>query len=65
VKNRLLPEGVALATAHQKLRLEIAQQLASDRPDAARCTPWWISRSRPSAPSPTSPSTASWRCMAR
>jgi periplasmic protein CpxP/Spy len=36
VKNRLLPEGVALATAHQKLRLEIAQQLASDRPDTAR-----------------------------
>lgn len=36
VKNRLLPEGVALATANRKAGREIATALASDNPDPAR-----------------------------
>jgi periplasmic protein CpxP/Spy len=36
VKNRLLPEGTALATSHQAVSKELAQQLASDKPDPAR-----------------------------
>jgi Spy/CpxP family protein refolding chaperone len=36
VKDRLLPEGVALATANKKAGHQIAEQLASDRPDQAR-----------------------------
>jgi protein CpxP len=36
VKDRLLPDGVALATANKKAGQQIAEQLASDRPDQAR-----------------------------
>ena len=36
VKDRLLPEGVALATANRQAGQQIADQLASDRPDPAR-----------------------------
>jgi periplasmic protein CpxP/Spy len=36
VKNRLLPEGTALAQSHRQVSKEIAEQLASDRPDPAR-----------------------------
>jgi len=36
VKKQLLPQGVALANAQQQVNREIAQQLASDRPDRAR-----------------------------
>jgi protein CpxP len=36
IKNRLLPEGLALASAQRKVHQEIAAQLASDRPDGAR-----------------------------
>lgn len=36
VKSRLVPEGVALATANRKAGREIATALASDSPDPAR-----------------------------
>jgi Spy/CpxP family protein refolding chaperone len=36
VKDRLLPEGVTLATANRQAGRQIAEQLASDRPDQAR-----------------------------
>jgi protein CpxP len=36
VKDRLLPEGVALATANRQAGRQIVEQLASDRPDQAR-----------------------------
>jgi periplasmic protein CpxP/Spy len=36
VKDRLLPEGVALATANRQAGRQIAEQLASDRPDQAQ-----------------------------
>jgi Spy/CpxP family protein refolding chaperone len=36
IKNRLLPEVAALAGSQQKVRQEVAAQLASDHPDAAR-----------------------------
>jgi len=36
IKNRLLPEGGALATSQRQVQREIATQLASERPDPAR-----------------------------
>jgi periplasmic protein CpxP/Spy len=36
VKNRLLPDGIVLAQSQRQVSKEIAEQLASDRPDPAR-----------------------------
>jgi len=36
VKKRLVPEGVALANAQRQVSRELAEQLASDKPDRAR-----------------------------
>jgi Spy/CpxP family protein refolding chaperone len=36
VKQQLLPQGVALANAQQQVNRELAQQLASDKPDRTR-----------------------------
>jgi Spy/CpxP family protein refolding chaperone len=36
IKNRLLPEAMALAASQQKVRQEVVSQLASDHPDRAR-----------------------------
>lgn len=36
IKDRLMPQAAALAASQKKVREEVAAQLASDRPDAAR-----------------------------